>query len=263
MASKKAQWAKQLKNLDGYKENKNSEPVEFENVPDGRYDARIVSTDLKLSKNKEQMIQIGLIIIGDSEEAERTCNAFLMLEGAGAPGGLGTIKKLGYEELPDEASDLAEIIEEIGASEKEVTIQVKGGFSNIQALLDGDPHITSDDDEDAVEESEEEETSDDADAVDVGDDVNFTFKGQDMQGTIIEILEDEDKARIKSGGKIYPIKVENISKIEEETSEDAEEVEEEPQEEPKQKPVSKKGANVAKKVIKAAPAKKATPTKKK
>lgn len=259
----KPNWKNLVKDLKGYNDSKQKAEENpqggIPQVPNGNYDARVVAAEVRLSKNKEAMAMISLIIIGDSEEAETKLASFIMLEGNGAA--LDRFLRLGYD-LPEDSSGLADMIDDLGNSEKEVSITVKGGFATINGLVD-DPHIASEDvveeetsEEETTEEEVEEEgeVTEEDETVDVGDDVNFEFKGKQMQGSIVSTDEKTETAKIKSGTKLYTVKLEKIlGKVEEETSEEVEEeAEEEVEEEPKKKPASKKVEKVTKKVTKPA-----------
>lgn len=274
MASK-PNWSKLVKNLKGYNESKQNAEENpggnFPVIPNGQYDARVVSASVQLSKNKEAMAKIDLIIIGDSEQTEKKISAFIMLEGAGVA--LNKFIILGYD-LPESSEEIGNLIEDLGGSEKEVSITVKSGFASINGLVD-EAYIAEeveDEVEEIVPEDSEDETeeSEEDDVIDAGDDVDFEFKGEKMQGTIISTDEKTETAKIKSGAKTYTVKLEKIlGKVEEDEteesedeSEEEEESEDEVEEKPKKQPAPKKGATVAKKVTKQAPAKK-TATKKK
>ncbi len=269
----KPNWKNLVKDLKGYNDAKQKAEEnpngDFPTIPNGNYDARVVAAEVRLSKNKEAMAMISLIIIGDSEQAEQKIASFIMLEGNGAA--LDRFIRLGYE-LPETSSEIGDLIEDLGSSEKEVSITVKGGFATINGLLDevyvGEEVSEEEAGEDVEETTEEEvvEETEEDETVDIGDDVNFEFKGEKMQGTIISTDEKTETAKIKSGKTTYTVKLEKIlGKVEEEASEEEseeEETEEEVEEEPKVKPVvKKKGAPVAKKTA-AKPAAKKTSKKK-
>ncbi len=255
---------KLLKNLAGYNEAKQKAEENpggnFPVIPNGNYDARIVGAEARLSKNKEAMLMINLVIVGDSEEADNKIASFIMLEGLGS--GLERLIRLGYE-LPEESSGIQHIIDDLSSSEKEVSITVKNGFATINGPLD-DVYVSGEDADEADEESDEEETeeveeeeveeeteeSEGDEVLHIGDDVSFQWNKDTLQGSIIAIDEKTDLAKVKCNGKLYSVKLEKIiGKIEEE---------EEVEEEPVKKPAPKKGAAVAKKVASKKPVKKVT-----
>ena len=79
-------------------------------------------------------------------------------------------------------------------------------------------------DEDEEEEEVEEVETEEAEAEEpeeeelkIGMKVAFTFKGEEFEGVVKEVLEDEEKAKIKVGNKIYTIAADKIAIVDGET----------------------------------------------
>lgn len=68
-------------------------------------------------------------------------------------------------------------------------------------------------DDDDDDDEEEEDDDDDHVMLALGMTVKFTFKGEKLEGTIKEILDEDDKVKVKVGNKIYPISSSKITGI--------------------------------------------------
>ena len=257
-----------VKNWDAVKKEADSQGG---SVPDGRYRAKVESAELTESKTSgREQINLFSTIVEEGDYANQNIGVFLGLdEEKSLPWTIAALRRCGYK--IEEPEDIVDVVESLNNDLPEITIRVKNGFTNLEGLFQkvgedelgtsdddrtsgtDDVEETSPDEDESVEEvvEEVEESVEDGDVkVDVGDEVNFEWKGETLTGTIKEINEAEGKLKISSGGKVYPVKAEAVSPIEEVVEEEGpveeeEMVEEEPEEEPevevkKKKPAPKK-----------------------
>lgn len=140
---------------------------------------------------------------------------------------LGLMGKMGFE--IDNPDDIEDALEEL--VEKRITLRVslktRGEFQNvfIEKVLTGSEAEEEVGTEDAVpEEPTEAELK-------VGMEVTFEYKGKELSGEVKEILEDTEEAKVKAEGKIFRIKVDKLTLVEEVAAEE-EPTPEEPAEEP-------------------------------
>lgn len=273
MALTAKQWKQKMskvKNWDGAKQEADQQGG---SVPDGRYKAQISKIELAESQSSgRDQINCFCEIVEEGDYQGQSIGAFMGLdEEKSLPWTIAALRRLGCK--VDEPEDLVDAVDQLAEDLPEIMIRVKNGFANLEGLFEkkGEDDIGEEVESEEVEEvaSEEDETveeeSEEA-TVEIGTKVLFTWKGEELEGEVKEIDEAAGKLKIKSGGKVYPVKAEDASIVAEEVEEVVEEeeevVEDEPEEEPEveevaKKPAPKKGKPVAKKVTKPA-AKKVT-----
>ncbi len=109
-------------------------PIEYENLPEGEYLAKVIGAEYKLSKSDKPMVQFSFEIT-DGEYEGRKHNKFMMLCGKdesqlkGNLNRYGTeLKKYGIEatSIQDSFDKLAGIID----TEVKLTITIKNEFTN-------------------------------------------------------------------------------------------------------------------------------------
>lgn len=286
------------------KKAKEAEPA-FTEIDDGRYMARLVSAKLGVSESggRNQIAFNWKIEDGEFEGKTKT-----NYQGIDSEDNLyylaRDLERLGYE-LPDDLTDLPEILKDIEKSQPvaSIAIKTKGDFQNVYIRKvyagtdedeegevedeDTDPEEeTEEEDADGEEETEEEEASDEEEesdgedaeeeeeseeeeseeeeeSDDEGEEVDITVgmrvlaetaKGREP-GEIIEILEKEEKVRIRlDNKKVVRLGIDKIEAEPEEEEIPAEPVKKKVAAKPESKKVSKSAPAPAKKV--AAPVKK-------
>jgi len=165
------------------------------------------------------------------------------------------LNKLGNLELED-MEQIESGIEEVREMRPvcRITLTTKGEYQDgrLEKVLTGEESENMEEEviDDGVVPAEEPAE----DNVDVGSQVSFTWKGEELQGEIKEFTDGDTKAKVKVGTKLYPVKVEDLSLVKEEVVEDVkeDEVPEEPVEEveddkPVKKVVKKTGKDLKKK----------------
>ena len=120
------------------------------------------------------------------------------------------LAKLGYE-VPEDISDLEPILAEIVKSRRvlTITLKTKGEFQKV--YIDR----VSEESTEEVSESEPEAEAEEA-SLEVGMKVSFDFKEEKVEGEVIEILEQEEKVKVKtSQGKIFKLSPDALELIRE------------------------------------------------
>lgn len=219
-------------------------------VDDGLYIAKLDTMELMESSNGNIMIASHFIVLEGSEKGNKFRDYQGISNDVGQRVCAGILAKLGYE-VPEDISDVEAILKEITKEKPTVRVRVstketeKGTFTHavIQRRLESDyePEEGAQTEEEPEEEPEaatetkmpkkrgrkpkhvEEEPEEEPEAEDIvlekGMRVNFTFKGEEHIGEVLEFTDDDTKARIESedDGKIYRIAVEKLSPAEGET----------------------------------------------
>ena len=282
MKTANKQWAKRVQQIKDYDKAVSEADSIVSGVPDGRYQMKIESADFGESKNGRLQVIVKGSIVGHEEQEGENLVSFMGLEGQSLPYTAATLKRLGYEMEGDSPEELLEIISQLGESGVVVNVQVKDGFTNVFGPASdlGEVSESNEDqeqpeeqpEETESEEEEEESESESPNEVTEGKKVKWTGKdGTDQEGEVLEILEEENKARIEiEGGKIVRIGIDRLSVVEtEESEEESDEIPEEPESEEEeenedgeedQEKSSKKSRKVTRKspvTKKVAPAKKA------
>lgn len=250
-------WAARLKKIKNYKAAQQTANEMGGQLEDGRYKARVTKAELNESQSsgREQVNVFVEIIDGESEG--QNAGLFLGLDEKSLPFTLSAFKRMGYE-IPEEPEDIVEVVKNINDDQPEVIVAVKNGWSNLVGKVEGENEIGGgEEEEEETEETETEETETEEGEVSEGSKVSFTFKGEEMEGEVVEIKEEENKLTIKTeAGKKYTVAAEKVSLLtesseeEEEEETEEEETEEEPAEEPKKKskPAAAKKTTASKKV---------------
>lgn len=277
MALTDKQWKAKLAKVKDWEGVKKQADEQGGSVPDGRYRAKVNTAELTESQSSgREQINLFSEITEEGDYAGQNIGCFLGLdEEKSLPWTIAALRRCGYKIV--EPEDVVDAVKSLNDDQPEVIIRVKNGFGNLEGSFE---KVGEDDDEqpEAVGEVEEpveeeevqeeevvEEAAEEEAAVEIGSDVSFDWKGETLEGKVKEINEAEGKLKISSGGKVYPVKAENVTLLvaeiaaEEEVEEDVQEdPEEEPVEEEKpakkkvSKPVTKKPAPkpAAKKVVK-------------
>lgn len=247
----------------------------FAENPDGKYLAKVTNCDIKNSNAGEMHFVFQFEILESAEDESLVGAKASKWANVEKEDGMAylirDLRKFGIE--LEDLTQLPEAAKMIDDQKPEVKISLKTGnagqFTYIDTVIsemDAGDHTPNDEEEgdenedevgDEGNESEETEETDEGTSVEIGMKVGFIWKKEKMEGIIKEILEKENKVKVSSGGKIYPVALDAISLPEVEVEEETEEEEEEVEEEEEQVPVIKKAP--PKKV---APANKAAPAKK-
>ncbi len=246
----------------------------FAEIPDGKYLARVSSCDIKNSNAGEMHLVFQLEVLESAEDealvgakASKWCN---IEKEDGSAYLIRDLRRFGIE--LEDLTQLPEVAKMIDEQKPEVKISLKTGnagqftyIDQVVSEMDAGDHAAAEDAEDEDEDSgEEEESEDDVDdeqeegtSIEVGMKVTFIWKKEEMEGTVKEILEKENKVKVSSGGKVYPVALDAISLPEveaEEEVEQEEEAEEEEEEAPAKKPAAKKAVPVKKAALAKKPA---------
>jgi hypothetical protein len=230
------------------KQRAETEKGGFDEIEDGRYVARLVGAEVNESKSSSR-IQVQWtykIVEGDYKGRQK-----MDFDGLETEDNLMYLaKKLaryGYE-VPDDLTDVEALLNEIVKAKPLVKIRLKtkGGsdFQNayLDAVYDQEDEAEvlaeaaaesgdGDADEDAAEADEEaeaveEEAPEEAELT-VGMKVVASFKGEDLPGEVVEIIADEQKARVKTdSGKVIRVAIDKLALPDDDAAEEAEEEEE-------------------------------------
>lgn len=203
-----------------------AEDMPESSIPDGKYQFKILEAAFGMSSSDKPMIASEIEVVGGNEDfIGETLKIFDNLEtGENMSWFKKKLNKLGIE-LPE---DFDEIID--GSVSKEMTgivfdgqAKSKDGFFNVYVNK-----VVSKEDSGEEEESEE---STEEETIEKKDLVTFTFKGEKKEGEVLEVLEDEEKIRIKEDktNKKFKVAADKVElKFDEgEESEESEEGEEE------------------------------------
>jgi len=242
-------WKARLGKIKNFKKAKEEAAELGTSFEDGRYKARITEAKLAESQSSgREQINLPFEILDGEYQGQKGFTS-LGLDDKSLRFSLAAIEKMGYD-LPEEAEEIVDTVNDINNDQPEVVIQVKNGFSNIVGKVEAEDEIGGGSDEDEGgeegeeeaeegEESEEEESGDDAE-VSIGSKVSFTWKGEEMTGEVVEIREKEGKIVVRTDDKKkYPVKAENASLVQETEESEEEETEEEEEEAPAKKKASK------------------------
>lgn len=248
----------------------------FEEIEDGRYLARLTDVEIGEAKSSGRLQVVWKYKIAEGDYKGQVKFAFDGLETEDNLMYLArTLIRYGYE-MPDDISDIEEILKDLSKSQPLVRIRLKtrGEFQNCyvdnvfgeddedEALADaraeaseddgGDEETdessddeSSDEDEsgdDEDESSDEDESGDDEDESDDEDEADeeesddededqvelkaglkvvVPSNGKKVPGTVVEVLEKEDKVRVKlDSGKVIRVKIEELEAGEDEADED-------------------------------------------
>lgn len=224
------------------------------NIEDGRYKAKITGAEGPLEAQTSGRLQAVLSYkILDGEFKGESIKSFPNLENeVGLSILIRDLNKLGYE--VEDFDDIEQALEELNeeAPNVRITVKTKNEFQNvsIDKLLDKDDveeEEEDDDDSDSdgeaepeeeeeaeseAEEEEEEEVEEEPEEepeveeeveeeeeeleLEEGSSVGIKIKGEKMNGTILEIV-DEETVRVKAdNGKTYKLNVEKLFPAEEE-----------------------------------------------
>ncbi len=219
---------------------------------DGRYKSSITRAELQESKASGRL-QIAWAF--EFLEGEYIGQTIYSYDGADTEDHmvrcLMILTKLGQE--IDDPEDIEAALEKIlkKRSVVQITVKTRGEFQNvsIDKVLTGDEAVGELPDEGSTEEVTPEEPEGEEVQLQEGSKVSFKLKGEEVEGEVVEILEDENAARVKYEDRIYKIKAEMLTLVEEVPTEPEEEPEPEPEEEerPKKKIIKKIGKVLKKK----------------
>jgi hypothetical protein len=238
---------------------------DFVNLPDRLYTAKVNEIGFNVTSTGKENIR-GVYTVVEGPEAGKPIYHRQYLD---QPRSLEFVARMLFRfgvEMPKNPAKLEGIFKKITEEGPYIKVRLvtgQNGYQNarIEQVLGSDyepDESASDDDEDEdentaedeteetedsedeSEESDEEETEDSDESEDededeslVGKRVVFTFKGEEHEGEIVEVLEDEDKLVIKSDkdGKNKKVASEKCALVEEESDEEEEETEEEEEDE--------------------------------
>jgi hypothetical protein len=259
-----------------------TEKSAFDEIEDGRYLARLDGYEIGESKSSSrlQLMTAWKIVEGDYKgQVKRNYDGLETEDNLVYVAKL--VSRLGYE-APDDLDDLEALMKEIVGEKPLARIRLKtrGEFQNVyvdqvfdkdneeeileEAASEGDEEEEEESEsEEAEEESEEEESEEESEEAEeeeeaeedeeseeeeevelaVGTRVAVTSGGKKKDGKVIEILDKEDKVRVKldDGGKIIRVKIDELE------SPEAEEEEADAEEDIPEKPAKKTGKKVEKK----------------
>ena len=203
---------------------------EFE---DGRYLAKIVGAEIGESANsgRSQIDWSYKILEGDYKDKVKHDYAGLDTE-MNQMFVAQAIAKLGYE-VPDEMEDLDEILKEIVKEKPIVRIRLKtkGEFQNVtlDKVLGKDEASEAEEEAEPAEEQEEVSAEEEEVELKKGMAVIATLKSGDKEATVLAVLEEEGKVKVKidDDSKIYVLSADKIAvpAVEEEEAAEEEETE--------------------------------------
>lgn len=207
------------------KEEAKSQSTGGNEVEDGRYLAQVTSAEITESQSSGRLQVSWKYVIVDGEYKDQAIYNYDGIESLENQKwfALKMSRKFGYDmdSLEDELED---ILKEITKEKPLAKIRVvtKGEFQNVYV----DKVLGKKEDENGGEE-ETEETEETVN-LEVGMDVSFKFKGEEMEGEIVRIRESEGKVLVKTeDGKKVWVAGDDVTVLEEESEAEEEETEEE------------------------------------
>lgn len=244
-------------------------------VPDGAYIMRVSAT-LGESASSGRMQIAWLYTIMEGENRGDTVRDY---DGLETEDNLFFIqRKLGRlgQEIPDDPLEIESIVEQIeedgplvratvktkdefqhvyvnrlleDSSEEPIASKVSGGHRDDLPSKGRRVADEEEETEEAEVEEEGEEIAEDEEEIDLaeGMEVSFRWRNSPLKGEILNFTEDDTRARVKAGGKVYAVPVERLTPLETEPIQEPEEevVEEKPK---KKKPKPKKGGGRVRRV---------------
>jgi len=235
-----------------------------DDIDDGRYYTRIKSAEIGQSKSSGRLQVAIRYLILDGQYKGKVKSEYPGLETEDNLMWFGRkIAALGYE-IPESFEEIEEIIEELNKGETfvQISLRTKGEYQNVGIVRTLEPSDLEDegistDVEESATSFKKEELEKETEDVELseGSRVSFSAKGKKLEGEVIEILAEENKARVKVEGKgVFKLSPEALTLVEEipeepEVEPEAE-LEEETEEEETEKKPSKKPVKKAKKVVK-------------
>lgn len=247
-------WLKKLKGVKGFDSELRDAAENAGGIPPAVYASVIKDAKMVESKKGDPMIAVSLEIENDEEYEGENATSFMGLGESSRRFTFSTLKRLGYEfeGEGDIIEEILDVVEDLSTSEKRVKIKVgTTGLANIQSLIDEDEEESQEEEEDSEEEEEleneeQEETEDEEEdedekeseessgEIEEGSFVSWEKNGETLKGTIVEIFEEDNIARVeKESGGFARVIIEKLTLVEEQDSSDDED-EEEIEEEPKQ-----------------------------
>ena len=203
-------------------------------VPDGVYKARITNAELGESQSSGRMQVAWEATIVEGEQKGDVVRDY---------DGLETEKNLFYlqqklgrlkQEVPDDISEIEEVLNAITKEKPLVRIRVrtKDDYQHFQInrVLDNEDGEQPEETEAEAEGETEAEPETDSNEVEmkVGMKASFKSGGKDLEGEVLEFVENDTKARIKTDKGTFKVKLDDLTVL---AGED-EAVEEEPEAEP-------------------------------
>lgn len=251
MALTDKQWKQRLAKVKDWEGVKKQADEQGGTVPDGRYRAKVDTAELTESQSSgREQINLFSEITEEGDYAGQRIGIFLGLdEEKSLPWTIAALRRTGYKIV--EPEDIVDAVKSLNDDQPEITIRVKNGFGNLEGSFqkvgedtfegDEEPEAVGEVEEPAEEEEVEQEVvvteAEEEAQVEIGSDVSFEWKGETLEGKVKEINEAEGKLKISSGGKVYPVKAENVTLLVAEAPAEEEEVEEDVQEDPEEEPV--------------------------
>lgn len=252
-------WETRLKKMKNYKKSSQEAEDFGSKLPDSRYEAVIQGALLKDSQKGKPQIVVSCKVVDDEEFADVVQSVFMgIADTADKSDGtaplvftLNALKRLGFELTGEDPSELIDVVEELNTSKMRIKLSIKDGYGRIDGPSeDGGGEEESEEKEDSEEEEKEEteESSEEESPSEVveGAKVTWDSNGEEKEGTVIEVLEDANIARVeRTDGKISRIPIDKLTVTgdqneEAETEEKSEDEEEEEVEEKPKKVIKKK-----------------------
>jgi len=261
VAQAKAKWAEEAKRA--------KEAPEYRRHPDGRYRALLTSAKFEFSQNSNRPQLVSGWTVTEGELEGEILRNYDGLDNEQSLYYLARwMARFGRDPEEVDLENLQDVLDEIVGEKHEgiVRLKTKGEYQNlfVEKVMDADDDDDADADADDSDESgdeddsnadaseaedEEEEESEEGDeddedeaVVEVGMKVNYPWRGEQCQGEVTDILEDEGKVKVRTlvdgKGKIRTVSVEELTLAEDGDTEEEEVEEKKP--EPESKPRSRR-----------------------
>jgi hypothetical protein len=242
-------WETRLKKMKNY-EKSHKEAEDFgSKLPDSRYEAIIQGALLKDSnKGKPQMV-VSCKVVDDEEFSDVVQPVFMGLSDTAEKADgtaplvftLNTLKRLGFELTGEDPTEIIDAVEELNGSKMRIKLSIKDGYGRIDGPSEDGGGEESSEEDSGDKSSEEEEESTEKESAEGGEvtegaKVTWESNGEEKEGTVIEVLEDDNIARIeKEDGKISRVPIDKLT-VTGDQNDGAEKSEEEEEEEVEEKP---------------------------
>lgn len=201
------------------KEKANEQSYGASEVEDGRYLARLTRAELCNSKSSGRLQVAWSYEIEEGEfKGEKVSN----YDGCETEENLKylflTLSRFGIEAPDDLSEELEEILKNIEKSKPicKIQIKTKGEYQNVylQKVLNHSEtkKLSTEDSEYQEDENSESEESEESVEIEVGSRVSATLKKGEVNGEVVEILEEENLVKVKGDdGKVYKVDPSKLS----------------------------------------------------
>jgi hypothetical protein len=206
-------------------------------LPDGKYKARLQSCEINEAKSSGRLqVAFNFAITAGESKGEKV-GKYQSIETEDDQVWLARdLRRFGID-MPDDASDLEDVVKLLDESKPELIISLKtkdsGQFCYIDKVtseLDAGDFKTEENDDSGDDDKGDEDSDDDAtEDIEEGDTVTFKEDGEKFKGKVLSIDEEEDTAIIKDedGVKHKDIDLDDLTKVEEKAKEKEDKKEEE------------------------------------